>query len=133
MVTRSRSAKFKNGLARTSMSSLIIHEREQDDTDIERYSKRTKLDDTLGTEKDLRDAVDSIPPDPSKTSDESVEPEHILPPSHTFLGVPVPPVPSDGSAFKILETDVGISEYVGRGVSKIDGIIKQRLFDLHLC
>jgi len=115
------------------MSSLIIHEREQDDTDIERYSKRTKLDDTLGTEKDLRDAVDSIPPDPSKTSDESVEPEHILPPSHTFLGVPVPPVPSDGSAFKILETDVGISEYVGRGVSKIDGIIKQRLFDLHLC
>jgi hypothetical protein len=48
-----------------------------------------------------------------------------LPPSHALLGVPQQDL-ADGSLFRLTESDVGISEYVGRDVSKIDGIIKQR-------
>jgi tRNA pseudouridine13 synthase len=53
------------------------------------------------------------------------QPTSILPPSHALLGAAFreydPNAPS-----QLLETDVGISEYVHRAASKIDGIIKQR-------
>ena len=48
----------------------------------------------------------------------------ILPPSHALLGTP-PSFGEDGS-LRIKETDVGISEYVGHDVPRIEGIIKQR-------
>jgi tRNA pseudouridine13 synthase len=83
------------------MSSNILREREQDDDDLERYSKRPKLDNT------------------------SPEPSHILPPSHALLGIPLPQAQPSG-AINFLETNVGISEYVGRESAKIQGIIKQR-------
>ncbi|EKM80137.1 hypothetical protein AGABI1DRAFT_120164 [Agaricus bisporus var. burnettii JB137-S8] len=86
------------------MSSIILREREQDDDDLERYSKRPKLD---------------VP---------SPEPDHILPPSHALLGIPLPQVAPSG-AIKFLEANVGISEYVGRESAKIQGIIKQRFTD----
>jgi tRNA pseudouridine13 synthase len=81
--------------------SLVIHEREQDDADIERYTKRSKID------------------------TDTQEAEHILPPSHALLGIPLP-LAQEGSALNILERDVGISEYIGRGEAKVEGIIKQR-------
>ena len=56
------------------------------------------------------------------------EDECILPPSHVLLGTSAPSLTPDGSIYKILETDVGISEYIARDVPKISGIIKQRYF-----
>jgi tRNA pseudouridine13 synthase len=94
------------------MSSLTVREREQDDGDVERYSKRSRVDG----------------PDISagKTPQTSDPPsEHVLPPSHALLGIPLP-VQQDDAPMNFLETDVGISEYIGRGVPKIEGIIKQR-------
>lgn len=57
------------------------------------------------------------------------QPVHILPPSHALLGIPLP-VAESGRPLNFLESDVGISEYVGKGVSKIEGIIKQRCVTL---
>jgi tRNA pseudouridine13 synthase len=91
------------------MSSLVIREREQDDADIERYAKRAKTD---GDEAEQEEpSIDAA--------------EHILPPSHALLGIPLP-VSEPGKALNFLEADVGISEYIGRGEAKVEGIIKQR-------
>jgi tRNA pseudouridine13 synthase len=90
------------------MASLVIHEREQDDADIERYSKRAKLDDEAAREESPANSV-----------------EHVLPPSHALLGIPLP-IAKEGQPLNFLEADVGISEYVGRGEAKVEGIIKQR-------
>jgi tRNA pseudouridine13 synthase len=92
------------------MLSSVIHEREQDDADLERYTKRSKTD----TE---------TKEDQAATNEEA---EHILPASHALLGIPLP-VAKEGSGLNILEKDVGISEYIGRGEAKVEGIIKQRL------
>ncbi|KAF9008970.1 pseudouridine synthase [Cyathus striatus] len=98
------------------MSSTIVHEREQDDEDVERYSKRTKTDFSA--------------PEPSTESTESTATthDHVLPPSHALLGIPLPEQKKDGP-LNFMETDVGISEYIGRGDAKIHGIIKQRFTD----
>jgi tRNA pseudouridine13 synthase len=103
------------------MSSLIVREREQDDGDIERYSKRTRID---GPDASISASTGNLNVPPQTTSD-PLEPEHILPPSHSLLGIPLP-VQRDDAPMVFLETDVGISEYIGRGVPKIEGIIKQR-------
>jgi len=92
--------------------SVLIHEREQDDTDIERYAKRSKFDEEGSSSTTVE--LSSIPLD------------HILPPSHSLLGIPLPVV-QEGGALRFLEADVGISEYIGRGEAKVEGIIKQRL------
>ncbi|KAJ7590955.1 pseudouridine synthase [Mycena floridula] len=86
--------------------SIVFHERDQlDHDDQQRYSKRAKLDNEKIPEKE----------------------QSILPPSHSLLGIPEPI--SEGGRLKFEEKNVGISEYVGNGVSKIDGIIKQRFTD----
>jgi tRNA pseudouridine13 synthase len=96
--------------------SVVIHEREQDDADLERYTKRSKID------------SDTKEDQAQNSQNESAE--HILPPSHALLGIPLPVV-KEGSALNILEKDVGISEYIGRGEAKVEGIIKQRLVYFH--
>jgi tRNA pseudouridine13 synthase len=101
------------------MSALTVHEREQNDEDVERYSKRSRID---GADT----SVGKTPPPPKDPPS-----EHILPPSHALLGIPLPVQPDD-APMNFLETDVGISEYIGRGVPKIEGIIKQR-FAVALC
>ncbi len=60
-----------------------------------------------------------------KLDPESPQHGHVLPPSHALLGIPLPQA-KEGEVLAFRETDVGISEYVGRGVGKIEGIIKQR-------
>jgi len=92
-----------------TIMSVVIHEREQDDGDVERYTKRAKVD----------DGVLSI------VSTESTLPQ-VLPPSHSLLGLPLPLI-KGGQPLNFHEPDVGISEYIGRGDAKIEGIIKQRL------
>lgn len=97
-------------------STSFVREREHDDGVLERDSKRPKINDSQAAPTDVDD----------KAEFEIVEETpYILPPSHSLLGVP-PPTVIEGRATNFLETDVGISEYVGRGVSKIEGIIKQR-------
>ncbi|CDO71290.1 hypothetical protein BN946_scf184908.g47 [Trametes cinnabarina] len=59
----------------------------------------------------------------------SQEPESMLPPSHALLNAPPPVYGPDGSMQRIMETDVGISEYIGHDVPRIEGIIKQRFTD----
>ncbi|KIY49313.1 tRNA pseudouridine synthase D [Fistulina hepatica ATCC 64428] len=54
--------------------------------------------------------------------------EHILPPSHVLLGIPLPTA-EEGQPMNFKEADVGISEYIGRGLPKLEGIIKQRFTD----
>ena len=110
------------------MSSSTIREREQDLEDAERYSKRLKTNDN--------DENAAPAPEPlvlnepataqEQTSEISFENDpHVLPPSHALLGIPLP-VKSEEGALNFLETDVGISEYIGRGEAKVEGIIKQR-------
>ena len=101
------------------MLSSVIHEREQDDADLERYTKRSKT-------------VTESKEDQASTTQNShsEEAEHILPASHALLGIPLP-VAKERSALNILEKDVGISEYIGRGEAKVEGIIKQRLVCSH--
>ncbi|KAF5363345.1 hypothetical protein D9756_000469 [Leucocoprinus leucothites] len=95
------------------MSSTTQREHEQDEEDLERYKKRVKLDDDAT-------GISS----PSNADEHS----HILPPSHALLGTSLPET-TEGGAIKFLETNVGISEYVGRESAKIQGIIKQRFTD----
>ncbi|KAF7301777.1 TRUD domain-containing protein [Mycena indigotica] len=80
---------------------LIFHERDQDEQ-AEPASKRPKLD------------------GPAPAQD-------IFPPSHVLLGVPLPELTNGFLNFS--ERNVGISEYVGHGIPKIEGIIKQRFTD----
>jgi tRNA pseudouridine13 synthase len=47
---------------------------------------------------------------------------HHLPPSHVLLSCE----PSPGTLPQLSEVDVGISEYVGRRIPMVEGIIKQR-------
>jgi hypothetical protein len=50
----------------------------------------------------------------------------LLPPSHGLLGI-TRDGGADGDGFtQMLETDVGISEYVGRDIPPIQAVIKQR-------
>ena len=98
-------------------SSSIVHEREQDEGDVERSAKRTRLDEPQG---------EDIPSGKSiETNSLGSENQSVLPPSHALLGVPLPAI-HEGTGVTFMEADVGISEYIGRGVPKIEGIIKQR-------
>lgn len=93
---------------RPKLMSVLIHEREQGNEDIERYSKRAKLDDEAASVEITKPAL-----------------PQVLPPSHSLLGLPSPVI-KQGQPINFHEPDVGISEYIGRGDAKIEGIIKQR-------
>lgn len=82
---------------------------------------------------DLGESEESRPPKRTRVNESSTEEreqeeisESILPPSHVLLGTSAPSLAPDGLIHKILETDVGISEYIARDIPKISGIIKQR-------
>ena len=50
----------------------------------------------------------------------------LLPPSHALLGITKDGEPDGDGFMQMLETDVGISEYVGRDIPPIQAVIKQR-------
>jgi tRNA pseudouridine13 synthase len=53
--------------------------------------------------------------------------ENLLPLSRSLMGLPpAPDMPPDGFMHRTCEVDVGISQYLGDGLSEINGIIKQR-------
>lgn len=100
--------------------SSSVRAREQDGDDSERSPKRTKVDDA--------DTIVFAEADVVANSQDIELPflqNNPLPPSHALLGVPQQDI-SKSPFFRLTESDVGISEYIGRDVSKIDGIIKQR-------
>ncbi|KAF5344114.1 hypothetical protein D9758_008840 [Tetrapyrgos nigripes] len=101
--------------------------RENDGDDLQGDSKRPKIEEKntkLADEK----ATEVTDADEKADSSKMEKHEHILPPSHSLLGIPLP-VAEEGRAISFRECDVGVSEYVGKGVSKIEGIIKQRFTD----
>ena len=64
--------------------------------------------------------------DPQTQISSEVAKVPLLPPSHALLGITRDGGP-DGDGFtQMLETDVGISEYVGRDIPPIHAVIKQR-------
>ncbi|KAG2077310.1 tRNA pseudouridine synthase D [Suillus decipiens] len=102
------------------MSSAAIRERENDE-ELARSPKRTKLD------ADEHIVADTSPLTDSKEGSSAVAAESVLPPSHALLGI-APSFASNGLR-QVLQTDVGISEYISRDVPPISGIIKQRFTD----
>jgi tRNA pseudouridine13 synthase len=105
-----------------------IREREEDDS-IGRSPKRSRTEGEVGAE-DLGDNVDAtaltIGETPIEGKTNKPESAGVLPPSHSLLSAPRDAVNSEGPELRVMETDVGISEYVGHDIPKIDGIIKQR-------
>lgn len=100
--------------------------REPDEEDASRSPKRTKLS-AEPVIVDLQDVeMDEAPAPANETAATAEGPENLLPPSHSLLGLPPPACTPDGSMVCVMESDVGISEYVGHDVPKIEGIIKQR-------
>lgn len=99
----------------------VTRERDLDDTEDARPQKRTRIDDSLADDENDEALETTAPP----------QAENLLPPSHVLLGTTKPSLPSDGSIYKVLETDVGISEYISCDVPEISGIIKQRC--VHFC
>ena len=93
--------------------------------------KRTKLNDAEEPQNDADVAMTDAPAADASTPAEKVV-ESLLPPSHALLGAPSPVYTEDGSMQRIMETDVGISEYIGHDVPPIQGIIKQRYAHLPL-
>ena len=96
--------------------------------ELARSPKRTKVDELADVD-DGPIVVDTSPLMKAAlvaadSKDDSPSTESVLPPSHTLLGI-VPTFSSDGLR-QVLQTDVGISEYISRDVPPISGIIKQR-------
>ncbi|KAI9512222.1 tRNA pseudouridine synthase D [Russula earlei] len=83
-------------------------------------SKRFKTDDT--TEEPN---YDQRPPDSACPAINDT----ILPPSHSLLETAPPLQDETGAIVRLMESDVGISEYIAKDVPKISGIIKQRFTD----
>ncbi|KAG2056320.1 tRNA pseudouridine synthase D [Suillus hirtellus] len=113
------------------MSSSAIRERE-DDEELARSPKRAKVDQLVD---DGPIVADTSPPmsaviatgDSKENHTSAVAAESVLPPSHTLLGIA--PTFSSNGLRQVLQTDVGISEYISRDVPPISGIIKQRFTD----
>jgi hypothetical protein len=102
--------------AATAMSSTRA--RDEGEETLAPSPKRAKLDGPHGRDEDV--AMLDAPEVTEKAA------ESLLPPSHALLNAPSPVYTDDGSMQRIMETDVGISEYIGHEVPRIEGIIKQR-------
>ena len=108
----------------------------EDHASEEPTAKRTKLDGAENAYPDVpmdgsRDVVvvdvaELEDQDAMDTDAPNQASESMLPPSHTLLNAPPPVFGPDGAMQQIMEADVGISEYIGFDVPKIEGIIKQR-------
>lgn len=114
------------------INPLVRPRAEEEITGDERPPKRLKGD-SLGGEQPPERAIDSTMiieshsdgKLPSSTIKYNLE--NLLPPSRSLMGLPpAPELPPDGFMHRTCEVDVGISQYIGNGISQINGIIKQR-------
>ncbi|KAI0322480.1 pseudouridine synthase [Amylostereum chailletii] len=106
-------------------TSPRVRDRELDDQEGGRSPKRVKTDHEPSG--DIGDV--STPTNEDGLNQPLPDSGSTLPPSHALLGTAPPLCSEDGSILRIMETDVGISEYISKGVPKIGGIIKQRFTD----
>ena len=113
-------------------SSPKTRPREADVSD-EPDAKRTRLEGSEDAAGDVTMSTDSAVAvvniadlEEQENMDVDEKEEGLLPPSHALLDTRPPVYGPDGSMQQIMETDVGISEYIGFDVPKIEGIIKQR-------
>jgi tRNA pseudouridine13 synthase len=100
--------------------------REEDELQDERAPKRFKLSED---EPRQADAVmgGATTGESSQSQSHIHNLENLLPPSRELLGLPpTPHTPPDGVMHRTSEPDVGISEYIGKDLPTIQGIIKQR-------
>lgn len=88
-------------------------------------SKRLKVDDATEESKSAPDLSATLPIVPSDSATDAPK-ETVLPPSHSLLGTAPPLQDESGAIIRLMESDVGISEYIAKNVPKINGIIKQR-------
>jgi tRNA pseudouridine13 synthase len=121
-----------------STTSPLLRARSEDDLPDERAAKRQKIrqeDDGQAPEafeapdptKYLEPSPDEEMTDALATVKEPYNLENVLPQSRTLMRLPpAPEVPPDGFMHRTCEIDVGISQYIGQGLSAINGIIKQR-------
>ncbi|KAF8505642.1 tRNA pseudouridine synthase D [Russula emetica] len=91
-------------------------------------SKRLKVDDATEESKSAPDLSATLPIVSSDSATDATK-ETILPPSHSLLGTAPPLQDESGAIIRLMESDVGISEYIAKNVPKINGIIKQRFTD----
>ena len=87
--------------------------------------KRLKVDDSTEESKSEPDLSTTLPVVPSGSATDAAK-ETILPPSHSLLETAPPLQDESGAIIRLMESDVGISEYIAKNVPKINGIIKQR-------
>ncbi len=106
---------------------LVCHQKMEslDNSTEEPPSKRLKVDDTTEESNRAPDLSETSPIVPSDSANVPAK-ESILPPSHSLLGTAPPLQDETGAIIRLMESDVGISEYIAKNVSKINGIIKQR-------
>lgn len=108
-----------------------VRSREDDEPQDERASKRLKFSEDEPHQADI--VMDGA------TAGEGAQGqfynlENLLPPSRELLGLPpTPQIPPDGVMHRTSEPDVGISEYMGKGLPAIQGIIKQRYVCPWIC
>ncbi|KAI0959504.1 hypothetical protein AcW1_004311 [Taiwanofungus camphoratus] len=112
-----------------STSPKIRPRENEEDHSVERAAKRTKVDENANRDVEIDTGEVTTDAVEQTSSSENKEHESMLPPSHALLGAPAPVYTADGSMQRIMETDVGISEYIGHDVPRIEGIIKQRFTD----
>jgi tRNA pseudouridine13 synthase len=114
------------------MHPVLLREREHeslDDTAEAPLLKRLKVGDTaeeLNIQGSTSDSSATLSAAPTATSVAVVDRETILPPSHFLLGSAPPLQDENGAIIRLMESDVGISEYIAKDVQRIGGIIKQR-------
>lgn len=86
-----------------------------------RDTKRLKLDVEHPPQAEGTEGTEEIP--------EDGKPQYIfedlLPPSRSLIFPAALPTPTD-DAYRVMEVDVGIAEYIDKDVRAIQGIIKQR-------
>ena len=126
-------ARILPALLSSMSSSPKIRSRELEEDGVDAPdAKRTRLDesnddgDVIMGDATCEVAVVSISELEEQEDTEPQKSESLLPPSHALLNAPPPVYGPDGAMQQIMETDVGISEYVGHDVPRIEGIIKQR-------
>lgn len=118
------------GLASTQMQSTSPRPRDDGSLDIDNTPeapplKKLKVDDTIeepNTQGPASALSVTLLPDSANTTTN----ETILPRSHSLLGTAPPLQDENGAIIRLMESDVGISEYISKDVSKMSGIIKQR-------
>lgn len=106
------------------MSTTTIRDRDDDDDAQFRSPKRVKVEDPSLTGVDETNEASTT----TSTDTSCTDPSCILPPSHVLLRNRLSS-PSSCTTRQLLESDVGITEYVSRDVPPICGIIKQRFTD----